>query len=59
MVRGKPVQGIHPSFILPSRIAPVRKNGDSSLRLCVDSRGLNEGTIKNWYPLPLLEETLM
>ena len=36
----------------------VRK-GDGSLRLCVDYRGLNEGTIKNRYPLPLLQETLM
>jgi hypothetical protein len=35
------------------------KKGDGSLRLCVDYRGLNEGTIKNRYPLPLLEETLM
>jgi hypothetical protein len=35
------------------------KKGDGSLRLCVDYRGLNEGTIKNWYPLPLLHETLL
>jgi hypothetical protein len=35
------------------------KKGDSSLRLCVDYRGLNEGTIKNQYPLPLLHETLL
>jgi hypothetical protein len=35
------------------------KKGDGSLRLCVDYRGLNEGTIKNRYPLPLLQETLM
>jgi hypothetical protein len=30
------------------------KKGDGSLRLYVDYRGLNEGTIKNRYPLPLL-----
>jgi hypothetical protein len=35
------------------------KKGDGSLRLCVDYRGLNEGTIKNHYPLPLLHETLL
>ena len=35
------------------------KKKDSSLRLCVDYRGLNEGTIKNRYPLPLIRETLM
>jgi len=32
------------------------KKSDGSLRLC---RGLNEGTIKNRYPLPLIQETLM
>jgi len=41
--------------------APVLfvKKKDGSLRLCVDYRGLNEGTIKNRYPLPLIRETLM
>lgn len=34
------------------------KKADGSLRLCVDYRKLNEGTIKNRYPLPLLKETL-
>jgi hypothetical protein len=34
--------------------APVlfAKKSDGSLRLCVDYRGLNEGTIKNRYPAP-------
>ncbi|XP_071916280.1 uncharacterized protein [Coffea arabica] len=32
----------------------VKKN-DGSLRLCIDYRGLNEGTIKNKYPLPLID----
>jgi hypothetical protein len=40
--------------------APVlfspKKNGD--LRLCVDYRGLNAITVKNWYPLPLINELL-
>jgi len=35
------------------------KKTDGRLRLCVDYRGLNAGTIKNRYPLPLLQETLM
>jgi hypothetical protein len=35
------------------------KKGDSSLRLVVDYRGINEGTIKNSYPLPLLQDTLI
>jgi len=35
------------------------KKTDGSLRLYVDYHWLNEGTIKNRYPLPLLQETLM
>ena len=41
-----------------SLILFVKKN-DGTLQLCVDYRGLNKGTIKNQYPLPLLEEMLM
>jgi len=35
------------------------KKTDGSLQLCVDYQGLNAGTIKNRYPLPLLQETLI
>ena len=35
------------------------KKSDGSLRLCMDYRGLNAGTIKNRYPLLLIRETLM
>jgi predicted aspartyl protease len=35
------------------------KKSDGSLRLCMDYRGLNKGTIKNRYPLPQLHETLL
>jgi hypothetical protein len=35
------------------------KKGDGSLRLVVDCTGINEGTIENRYPLPLLQDTLM
>ena len=50
-------------FIRPSKspagalILFVRKK-NGSLRLCVDYRGLNNLTIKNRYPLPLIGESL-
>jgi hypothetical protein len=50
---------IHSSFSLASINILFFKKGDSSLCLCVDYRGLNEGTIKNCYPLLLLHETLL
>ena len=34
------------------------KKPDRSLRLCVDYQGLNNLTIKNWYPLPLIGKSL-
>ena len=34
------------------------KKLDGSLRLCIDYQGLNNLTIKNWYPLPLIGEFL-
>ncbi len=50
-------------FIWPSKSsvgAPVlftpKQNG--TLRLCVNYRGLNSMTMKNWYPLPLIDEIL-
>ena len=50
-------------FIRPSKSpagAPIffDKKPDGSLRLCVDYRGLNNLTIKNRYPLPLVGESL-
>ena len=50
-------------FIQPSNSfagAPILfdKKLDGSLRLCVDYRGLNNLTIKNQYPLPLIGELL-
>ena len=50
-------------FIQPSKSpagAPILfdKKPDGSLRLCVDYRGLNNLTIKNQYPLPLIGESL-
>ena len=34
------------------------KKKEGSLRPCLDYRGLNKGTIKDCYPLPLIDETL-
>ena len=50
-------------FIRPSKSpasAPILfdRKPDGSLRLCVDYRGLNNLTIKNQYPLPLVGESL-
>ena len=51
------------SFIRPSKSpngAPIlfNKKLDGTLRLCVDYQGLNNLTIKNWYPLPLVKKSL-
>ncbi len=50
-------------FIRPSKslaVAPIffDKKSDGSFRLCVDYRDLNNLTIKNRYPLPLIGESL-
>ena len=50
-------------FIRPSKSpagAPILfdRKSDGSFRLCVDYRGLNNLTIKNQYPLPLIGESL-
>ncbi len=51
------------SFIRPFKSparAPILFNEkpDQSLRLCIDYQGLNNPTIKNKYPLYLIEESL-
>jgi hypothetical protein len=56
-------ENIEKGFIQPSSSparAPVLfvKKKDGTLRLCIDYRGLNDMTIKNRYPLPLIQETL-
>ena len=50
-------------FIWPSKSSAVasisfNKKPDDSLWLCVDYRGPNNLTIKNWYPLPLIGKAL-
>ena len=49
---------IRPSSSSTGALVLFVKKPDETLRLCVDYRGLNEITIKNKYPLPLLSETL-
>lgn len=51
--------GFIPLFKSPSR-APifVDKKSDGNLCLCINYRGLNNLTIKNRDPLPLIEESL-
>ena len=44
-------------FLVGAPILFVWKK-DGSLRLCIDYRGLNNLTIKNCYPLPLIGESL-
>ncbi|SOV03659.1 uncharacterized protein UDID_19105 [Ustilago sp. UG-2017a] len=56
-------ENLKKGFIRPSK-SPARSpvlfvpKKDGGLRLCVDYRGLNEITVKNRAPLPLIEEQL-
>ena len=49
---------IHPSKSPAGVPILFDRKSDRSLRLCVDYRGLNNITIKNRYPLPLIGESL-
>ena len=56
-------ENLRKRFIRPSTSpfgAPVlfTKKSDGSLHLCVDYHALNQATIKNRYPLPLISELL-
>ena len=31
---------------------------DGTLRMCIDYRALNKKTIKNWYPIPCIDELM-
>jgi hypothetical protein len=50
---------IHVSSYLAGAPILFIKKGNGSLYLCMDYRGLNEGTIKNHYILLLLHEILL
>ena len=52
---------VNKGFVKPSTSpwgAPVMfvKKKDGSLRLCIDYRELNKVTIRNQYPLPLIDD---
>jgi len=56
-------ENLHFGFIRPtssSHAAPVLfvKKKDSSLQLCINYRGLNKISKKDWYPLPLISNLL-
>ncbi len=58
-IKNNLASGFIRSFKSPAR-APIllEKKPDDSLRLCMNYRGFNNLTIKNWYPLPLVGESL-
>ena len=49
---------IRPSKSLADAFILIDRKSDGSLRFCVDYRGLNNLTIKNWYSLLLIGESL-
>ena len=54
---------IDTGFVRPSKApygAPVlfQKKADGSLRMCVDYHALNKVTIKNKYPVPVIQDLL-
>lgn len=49
---------IHPSSSLLGTMFFVVGKKDGSLHPCIDYRGLNQITVKNKYPLPLLSSAL-
>ena len=52
LASGKIVRSTSPA-VAPILFVP---KPDGTLRLCIDYRGLNKITIKNRYPLPLMNE---
>ena len=49
---------IRPFKSFASALILFNKKPDCTFRLCVNYQGLNNLTIKNWYPLPLISESL-
>ena len=49
---------IHPSKFPTGAPICLDKKPDRSLHLCINYRSLNNITIKNWYPLPIISESL-
>ena len=47
---------IHPSVSPWGALVLFVKNKDGTLRLCIDFRQLNKVTVKNKYPLPMIDD---
>jgi len=49
---------IYPSILLAAAPILLAKKPRGGIQFCVNYRGLNIITIKNWYPVPLIYKTL-
>jgi len=49
---------IRPSMLLAAAPILLAKKPGGGIQFCVNYRGLNAITIKNWYLIPLIRETL-
>jgi len=49
---------VHPSHSAHGAPILFIKKKDGSLHLCVDYKGLNKISKKDWYPLPLITDLL-
>jgi hypothetical protein len=49
------IQPIHSPCGSPIIIVPKK---DGTWRMCIDYRALNNITLKNWYPLPRIDDLL-
>ena len=49
---------IHPSSNPFSSFAVLLKKKDSTLLMCIDYMDINKKTIKNLYPIPIMDELM-